>query len=132
MNPTQKAAMEQALEALERGLFKGELIAMREQAITALRAALAEPQQEPVAWGIPNIYGEIYDVISPDEHARCEGKYTVPLYTAPQPRREPLTDEEILEIKECYSNEFGLEDKYAKDFARAVIAAYRAKQGEKK
>ena len=62
---------------------------------------MAEPpaEQEPVAWGMPNIYGEIYDVISPDEHARMPGQYTVPLYTTPKPRkREPLTDEEIQDL----------------------------------
>jgi hypothetical protein len=40
-------AMKQALEALERGLFKGELIEMREQAITALRQAIEQAEHYP-------------------------------------------------------------------------------------
>jgi hypothetical protein len=51
---------------------------------------------QPVAWGMPQPDGLILDVICPEEHARCEGSYTVPLYAAPQPR-ERLTDEEITE-----------------------------------
>ena len=36
---------------------------------------------EPVAWGMPRSDGQIVDVITPEEHAREEGGYTVPLYT---------------------------------------------------
>ena len=50
---------------------------------------------EPVAWGMPRSDGQIVDVITPEEHARAAGEYTVPLYTHP-PQRKPLTDEEIL------------------------------------
>jgi len=49
----------------------------------------AQPEQEPVAWGFRNDAGAIYDCISPETHADCEGEYTVPLYTAPpQPKQE--------------------------------------------
>jgi hypothetical protein len=44
---------------------------------------------EPVAWGMPRSDGLILDVICPEEHARCAGEYTVPLYTMPQPFTEP-------------------------------------------
>jgi hypothetical protein len=37
-------------------------------------------KDEPVAWGMEQPDGEILDVISPEEHARLEGGYTVPLY----------------------------------------------------
>jgi hypothetical protein len=64
--------------------------------ITALGHAIEQAEkQEPVAWGMRDMNGTIYDCISPQEHAREEGSYTVPLYTAP-PQRQPLTDEEIM------------------------------------
>jgi hypothetical protein len=52
-------------------------------------------KQEPVAWGFRHDDGEIYDCISPEAHADCEGEYTVPLYTAPKRIWVGLTDEEI-------------------------------------
>jgi hypothetical protein len=108
-----RLAAQQALETFEKFVSNVMTVGQRytnegEQILVSiykLRAALAEQdvslidegkKAEPVAWGIPNIYGEIYDVISPDEHAREPGQYTVPLYAAPQPRREvELTDEDI-------------------------------------
>jgi hypothetical protein len=47
---------------------------------------------EPVAWGMLDKDGGIYDSISPEEHDREEGAYTIPLYTHPA---KTLTDEEI-------------------------------------
>jgi len=38
---------------------------------------------EPVAWGMLDKDGGIYDSISPEEHDREEGAYTIPLYTHP-------------------------------------------------
>jgi hypothetical protein len=49
---------------------------------------------QPIAWGMPRPDGTIIDCITPEEHDRMPGNYTVPLYAAPQPRRR-LTDEEI-------------------------------------
>ncbi len=58
-----------------------------------LRQALAQPEQEPVAW----VYNGILHEFDPSEFATSEVK---PLYTAP-PKREwvGLTDEEIEECK---------------------------------
>lgn len=55
---------------------------------------VAQPEQEPVAWGFRHHDGAIYDCISPEAHADCEGEYNVPLYDAP-PKRPwvGLTDE---------------------------------------
>ncbi len=56
------------------------------------RKALAElEKREPAAWGMENDDGQIYDCITPEEHAREEGQYTVALYRG----REPLTEREI-------------------------------------
>ena len=38
---------------------------------------------KPVAWMMLRD-GEFFDAIHPDEHARHEGDYTIPLYTAPR------------------------------------------------
>jgi hypothetical protein len=43
---------------------------------------------QPIAWGIPRPDGTIIDCITPEEHAREPGQYTVPLYAAPQPKAE--------------------------------------------
>ena len=54
-------------------------------------------QQEPVAWAMPKGDGTFIDVITPAEHAREEGSYTVPLFAHPvaqQPQaRQDFTDE---------------------------------------
>ena len=100
---TLREAAQQALEALQKIYLApehDEYIRVWwpacDEAITALRAALEQPEQEPVAWGMM-LDGKIYDCITPEEHDRKEGKYTIPLYTQPQPKAEPLTEEEIID-----------------------------------
>ena len=65
--------------------------------IQAIEAEIAKPEQEPVAWMMPD-YG---DVLSASE-ADGTGIYNIPLYTSP-PRKEwvGLTDEEIKGILDC-------------------------------
>ena len=67
---------------------------------------------EPVAWGMTWKDGEIYDVISPAQHAKEEGDYTVPLYTHPV---KELTDEEIKELAHQHRWNGDVE------FARAIL-----------
>ena len=55
------------------------------------------PSPEPVAWGMLDKDGGIYDSISPEEHDREEGAYTIPLYTHPT---KTLTDEQIFKLAE--------------------------------
>ena len=64
--------------------------------IIASGTDIAQPEQEPVAWGMQRKDGVIIDVICPEEHSREPGDYTISLYTAP-PKREwvGLTDEEV-------------------------------------
>ena len=97
-----REAAQQALEALEAFMHDSPrpYDAMRGQAaMGALRAALAEPVEEPVAyihrqgnhWEVSELH------LSDDEKAR--GWTEEPLYTAP-PQRKPLTDEKIVGIFE--------------------------------
>jgi len=69
----------------------------------------AAPMKEPVAWGMIGHNGTIFDVICPEEHARQEGGYTVPLYTTPPAAQRQwvgLTDEEIDSIYEQHHNQY--------------------------
>jgi hypothetical protein len=45
---------------------------------------------EPIAWGLPR-NGQILDCITPDEHARRPGGYTVALYAHPPSGPDPET-----------------------------------------
>ena len=87
-------------------------------AIEALRAALAEPQGEPVAWRYPidDGYNEgleyIYNVSGDGE----------PLYTHPAPLRE-LSDEEIFAVENAVPDDVISDRNWCLYFARAIIAA---------
>ena len=48
--------------------------------------ALAQPEQEPVAWAMLHDSGDFIDAINPEEHARIEGDYKHALYTTPPQR----------------------------------------------
>ena len=52
---------------------------------------------KPVAWMMIR-GGEFFDAIHPDEHARHEGDYTVPLYTSPR----ELSDKELNKAFDYY------------------------------
>ena len=118
---TLREAAQQALEALEyRTLDVGKFNRIN-AACQALRAALAEPVQEPVAW------------IQPDhlQKARqapflCRVEPTkrmvdfVALYTAP-PQRPPLTEAEIWEIGNAT---LGQEGGWNVTFCRAIERAH--------
>jgi hypothetical protein len=70
---------------------------------------------EPVAWGMLDKDGGIYDSISPEEHDREEGAYTIQLYTHPA----DLTDEEILKMA---ADRFHYSEyKLVIEFARAIL-----------
>jgi hypothetical protein len=73
---------------------------------------------EPVAWGMLDKDGGIYDSISPEEHDREEGSYTIPLYTHPV---KELTDEEIDTIWVEMSEQCDEEFIDMKQFARAIL-----------
>jgi hypothetical protein len=81
---TDKEAMAMALDALEYWDVHGRLHQPTEEAITALKARLAQPEQEPVAWFSPS--GNLYKTRF---HATANGEQVVtPLYTIPPQRTE--------------------------------------------
>ena len=123
-----RTAAQQALEALELGYdsakaeadqYHAAMAGYRPQrhaqmdadvqqiasAMTALKAALAEPVQEPVAWvlALPDGRLDRLSVVAYDDEAEemlqrsIAGCTLVPLYAAP-PQRKPLTEEEIDEL----------------------------------
>jgi len=84
---TKDEALKMALEALEgKYSITASMLNQQFQALTAIKEALAQPAQEPVAWGYRNNAGAIYDCISPEAHADEEGDYDVPLYATPPQR----------------------------------------------
>jgi len=116
-------AMQLRLKGVADGVVKGY------DAIGTLRQALeAEQQVEPVAW---------MDV--DDGGVRCGLEFynagtgrEVPLYTHPQPPRQPLTDEELRDaLRSCPHDtveNLRVRWLYAKDFARAIEAAHGIKE----
>ena len=82
---------------------------------------------DPVAWGMER-KGRIYDVICSEEHDRCEGEYTIPLYRAPQPQREPLNDADCARIYN-EANGIGLTTKSPPLTTDRIFRAMRAAHG---
>ena len=117
---TKDEALKLALEALEEawyhvGTFQPteKAIDLYDEARTAIKEALAQPEQEPVAW--MNDMGTHIDL-------NVSGRGT-PLYTT-TPQRKPLSDEEI----ETYRHmiDWTAHWSYIK-FARAIEAAHGIK-----
>ena len=133
-------AMKQALEALENTTPTGFNMERDKQffaAITAIREALAQPEQEPVAWSYwQSCLNDDGTQTAPWVHRLSKfkpsesiiNKDIVPLYTTP-PQRKPLTDEEIdklpWEPHEGNPMTFAEGLRY---FARAIEAAHGIKE----
>lgn len=118
MTPTQKAAMEQALEALEKYrhmmfVEAGCRFGGGDAAITALRNALAETAE-------PDIY--------PDEAFEL-GLERIAYYTAPQPPAPAVEIDKLIEALDWCVAEIN-RDTPASRNARAAIAAHEAKRGK--
>ena len=89
-----KELLKQALDALVR-MDKQSPYPVEPRLIDAIRAALAAPEAEPVAWGMLRPDGLLLDAICPDERDVYAGAYTVPLYVIPQqaqPTENPWKD----------------------------------------
>lgn len=100
MTPQQIEAMKLALEALEAmNPYPASKEEQRNTAITAIKQALAQPEQEPVAW-LHWLHGPVRVLINKDEAMmeldRLNREYPVdknarqmkPLYTTPPQRTE--------------------------------------------
>ena len=86
--------------------------------ITRLEKALAQPQQEPVAWMSNHAVGF--------RKSEFGATPTVPLYTSP-PARKPLTDEQVLDCwKQAYEPGRREHDN-ATRIARAIEAKHNIK-----
>jgi hypothetical protein len=117
MNEKQRTAMQQALEALE--LMQPEVqIGEGDAAIAALRAALAEPEPEPVAWMVYTQDGQSA-FVTDNPTDIVDDQRALPLYTAPPPR-QPLTDKEMRHLWSLY----GYKSALCMRFARAVERAH--------
>jgi hypothetical protein len=94
MSDLRKAA-QQALEALTTPIHE-QPFGLKQNAVTALRAALAQEEQAPVAWSSRVEWGprQSEQVIKVTRTKQEQYGFTVPLYTTP-PQRPRLTDEEI-------------------------------------
>ena len=86
-----------------------------------LRQALAQPEQEPVAW----VYNGILHEFDPSEFATSE---VTPLYTAP-PKREwvGLTDEEIDGIYKTHHDQYGKCQTGGFEYERTIEAKLKEK-----
>ena len=122
---TKDEALKLALEALECALSDDRpYIVQCKEAITAIKEALAQPEQEPVTWRykIVDVFGRpAWTLKTPKSDTRV--LESQPLYTTP-PQRKPLSDEEIiLIVAECASSHQHTDI----HFARAIEAALRSK-----
>ena len=96
-----RQAAQQALEALETLML--ERWSIYDTAITALREALAQPAQEPVAWAVQGCSkmwrGEFAEIDAKAEAKRIGGTCVAyALYTTPPAAQRPwvgLTDEDL-------------------------------------
>ena len=131
---TKDEALKLGLEALEGFIpylpLKDEAQCNRyDKAITALKKVLAQPEQEPVAWGVfeGNLHDMFFSPSEAQEMADLKGTHAEvrPLYTTP-PQRKPLTDEEMKKIWYAMQNIMGW---YSfQEIARAIVGGHGIKE----
>jgi hypothetical protein len=107
-----KERLKRALEALEYWDVHGKLNQPTEEAITAIKAALAQPAQEPVAWSAYEYDGIHHKPVawmdrdgnfSDNNDHKC---FPIPLYTITYPSRPwvGLTEAQFLEAVRLAEN----------------------------
>ena len=121
-----KEALKLALEALETLMI--ERGSIYDQAITAIKEALAQPEQEPLeywnaveGWVKINEVREHFDSVGCGTIYKTSGEGREPLYTTPPQRTwVSLTDEEVGDLSDfAYTND--------EDFAQAIEAKLKEK-----
>ena len=94
--------------------------------------ALAQPEQEPVAWGVfeSNLHDMFFTQSEAQEMAKLKGTHAEvrPLYATP-PQRKPLTNGEIYTAYITATNQTlrATDERLAFAFARAIEAAHGIK-----
>ena len=129
---TDRKAMQLALHALELEATNQPLPETA-AAMSALRARLAEPEPEPVAWRYKLPSGKLWHFTPHGPHEISKrGLGMQPLYTTP-PTRRPLTDDEIsaawAEVM-LFPQRNKTHMDLARSFARAIEAAHGIKGTE--
>ena len=120
---TKDEALKLALDALSPDPYRSEWIVAldMDKAITAIKEALAQQEQKPVAWmyKILDYFGRpVWTFKTPKTDIRVFESQ--PLYTSP-PQRKPMTDEQIDEIAKKHIAEG---TRSFEVFARAIEAAH--------
>ena len=103
------------------------------EAIYTIKKVLAQPQQEPVAWGVfeGNLHDMFFTEAEAVEMAQLKGNHAEvkPLYTAPHRTWVELTDDEIWEayMKAPLTLDCSTDELYA--LARTVETKLKEKNG---
>ena len=135
MTPQERKVIELALEALEKSQqilneYMTECVTARQannEAITAMKELLAQPEQEPVAWieqewsgsGLRHLHFERREPTVRDE---VMNPVWTPLYTTP-PKRKPLNDEMRKQMKEsCDSDNMEMRGAFIDGWTSAEAA----------
>ena len=123
---TLEQAARQALEALEESWHLIPKPDYARLATEALRQALEQPEQEPVAYSYTSrITGRQFFSIHPKPTQLDAETWDIkPLYTEP-PKRKPLTDKQIVD---CWNSVTLWTANPKHDFARAIEAAHGIKE----
>ena len=137
---TKDEALKMTLEALEADPLEmvadvdGHMVFLKDKAIIVIKKVLAQPEQEPVAWGVfeSNLHDMFFTEAEAVEMAQLKGTHAEvkPLYTALQ--RKPLTSEEIWKFWWARPEvQDGEDDSMEAEFVaavRAVLAAHGIKE----
>ncbi len=128
---TDKEVMQQALEALEGVYLSLQLPDLLKVVgpITALKAALEQPEQEPVAWQYKTVEAGIFvsDQLPQDVQVWQDIEWSIPLYTTP-PQRKPLTMDEIGQAWAVADGEHNASAAVKRRITRAIEAANGIKE----
>ena len=130
---TKDEALKMALEAVEEAVdcakngYISNYLDDWENAITAIKEALAQPEQEPVAWMSPSWIDPDTRGWQSDSFESIPIEGWLPIYTTPPQRTwVGLTDEEISDLWcEVSNTDFVTADTHV--FARAIEAKLRSK-----